>query len=93
MSAHWAPALAKLSALELRPNEIIAHTTDLENAMRDVLSAKWSELRGLTVTTIALNPISLPEEDAQLIKTRSTMRLCVTRPWLPQPLSELRLRQ
>lgn len=63
-----APALAKLSALELRPNEIIAHTTDLENAMRDVLSAKWSELRGLTVTTIALNPISLPEEDAQLIK-------------------------
>lgn len=89
MSAHWAPALAKLSALELRPNEIIAHTTDLENAMRDVLSAKWSELRGLTVTTIALNPISLPEEDAQLIKNAQHNAIMRDPTMLPQPLSEL----
>ncbi len=63
-----APALGKLSALEIRPNQIIAYTTELENAINEALSAKWAELRGLKVKSIALNPITLPEDEEQLIQ-------------------------
>ena len=63
------PALAKLSDMELRPNQIIAHNTDLEVAMNEALSAKWGSFRGLTVVNVALGTVTLPEEDAEMIKT------------------------
>ncbi|MBQ7203410.1 MAG: SPFH domain-containing protein [Eubacterium sp.] len=62
------PAFGKLSELELRPNQIVSHSTELEAAMNEALTQKWSNLRGLSVVSIALNPITLPEEDAELIK-------------------------
>ena len=62
------PAMAKLSELQLRPNEIPAHAEDLAAAMNEALTEKWSELRGLTVVSVALNPITIPEEDQELIK-------------------------
>ena len=62
------PAMAKLSALQMRPNEIPAHAEELAQAMNEALSEKWSQLRGLSVVSVALNPITLPEEDAELIK-------------------------
>jgi len=62
------PAFGRLSELELRPNQIVSHTTDLENAMNAALSNKWAELRGLKVVTVALGSVTLPEEDAELIK-------------------------
>ena len=62
------PALAKLSALELRPSEVIAHNTELEQAMNDALSAKWAQLRGIRVVSVALGSVTLPDEDAELIK-------------------------
>lgn len=62
------PAFAKLSDLELRPNQIVAHNTDLENAMNDALSVKWGELRGLKVVSIVLGSVTLPPEDAEMIK-------------------------
>ena len=62
------PAFGKLSELELRPNQIVAHTTQLEMAMNEALSAKWGQLRGLQVVSIALGSLTLPEEDAELIK-------------------------
>ena len=39
------PAFGRLSDLELRPNQIISHNTELEEAMNTALSAKWGELR------------------------------------------------
>lgn len=63
------PAFAQLSELELRPNQIIAHNTDLENAMNNALSTKWGELRGLKVVSVALGSVTLPDEDAEMIKT------------------------
>ena len=61
------PAFAKLSEMGLRPNQMIAHTADMEAAMNEALSSKWSSLRGLQVVSIALGSVTLPEEDAQLI--------------------------
>lgn len=62
------PAFGKLSDLELRPNQIVSHNTELEGAMNAALSAKWGELRGLKVVSIALGSVSLPDEDAEMIK-------------------------
>lgn len=62
------PAFGRLSELEMRPNQIVTHNTELENAMNEVLSAKWSELRGLKVVSVALGSVTLPDEDAEMIK-------------------------
>ena len=63
-----APAFGKLSALEIRPNELANHNTDIEIAMNEALSQKWAALRGLSVVSVALNPVTLTAEDAELIK-------------------------
>ncbi len=62
------PAFGKLSDMELRPNQIVSHNTELEDAMNAALSAKWGELRGLKVVSIALGSVTLPDEDAEMIK-------------------------
>ncbi len=63
-----APALGRLSTLEIRPNQIIAYTAELERAINEALSSKWAELRGLKVKSIALNPITIPEDEERLIQ-------------------------
>ncbi len=60
-----APALARLSAIGLKPSEVIAHTTELEDAMNETLSKKWGELRGLKVVSVALGSVTLPPEQAE----------------------------
>ena len=62
------PAFGRLSDLEMRPNQIVSHTTELEEAMNIALSEKWSKLRGLQVVSIALGSVTLPPEDAEMIK-------------------------
>ena len=63
-----APAFARLSELELRPNQIATHNAAIEQAMNEQLTKKWGELRGLKVKSVAMNPVTLPEEDAEMIK-------------------------
>ena len=62
------PALAKISDLQVRPNQIPAHTEELSAIMNEALTQKWGELRGIKVVSIAMNPPTLPEEDAEMIK-------------------------
>lgn len=62
------PAFAKISALQVRPSDIPAHAEELSEAMNEALTGKWAELRGLEVVAVAMNPITLPEEDAEMIK-------------------------
>lgn len=62
------PAFGKLSELELRPNQIVTHNTELEAAMNDALNAKWGELRGLKFVSVAIGSVTLPDEDAEMIK-------------------------
>ena len=62
------PAFAKISELEIRPSALPGHAEELSEAMNEALTKKWGELRGLTVVSIAMNPITLPEEDAEMIK-------------------------
>lgn len=62
------PAFARMSEEMLRPNQIPAHAQELSDLMNTELTAKWGELRGLAVVSIAMNPITLTDEDAELIK-------------------------
>jgi len=62
------PAFGQISALELRPNEIITHNKELEQAMNIQLSNDWGDKRGLAIVSIALGSVTLPEEDQEIIK-------------------------
>lgn len=62
------PAFAKISQMEVRPSALPGHAEDIANAMNEALTKKWAELRGLEVVSVALNPITLPPEDAEMIK-------------------------
>ncbi len=62
------PAFAEISKLGIRPNALPGYATELSNAMNQILSEKWGGLRGLAIVSVGLNPITLTEEDAELIK-------------------------
>ena len=62
------PSFAQMSAMQIRPNEIPARVDDLCNAMNQILSQKWLELRGIAVVSVAFNVLNLPPEDLELIK-------------------------
>jgi len=61
------PALGALSEQELRPAQLPAKVNELRAAMNEALRYEWIESRGITVGKIALNPISLTEEDMKKI--------------------------
>ena len=63
-----APALARLSELELRPNQIPAHTNELEKYLNEELSGEWGA-RGIGDVRVAINPPTLTEEDQEMLKT------------------------
>lgn len=63
------PAFAMLSELELRPSQIPAHTVELKEALNKALKMEWTDRRGISVESIALNPITLTAEDLQKIKS------------------------
>ena len=56
-----------MAELELRPAQIPAKANELKNAMNDALKEEWENTRGIKVETIALNPITLTDEDMKKI--------------------------
>ena len=62
------PAFAKISDLEIRPNALPGHVTELCDAMNEELTGKWANTRGITVVSVAIGTIDLPKEDAEMIK-------------------------
>ena len=62
------PAFAKLSEMGIRYSALPAHTQDIADALNQVLSKKWGELRGLQVVSFGVSNVSASEEDANMIK-------------------------
>lgn len=62
------PAFAKLSLLEMRPNQIPAHAEELSELMNETLTRKWGEMRGISIVSIGMNSITIPDEDSNHIK-------------------------
>lgn len=61
------PALGALSEQELRPAQIPARANELKEAMNNALKQEWIENRGISVGKIALNPITLTDDDMKKI--------------------------
>ena len=62
------PAFGALAELELRPAQLPAKVNELKQAMNVALQAEWVDSRGITVEKIALNPITLNDEDMKKIQ-------------------------
>ena len=62
------PAFAKISAMGIRYSALPGHTMELADALNEVLSKKWSELRGIRVFSFGVNSVTAPEEDERMIK-------------------------
>ena len=62
------PAFGALAELELRPAQLPGKVNELKKAMNDALQQDWQESRGIRVEKIALNPITLNEEDMKKIQ-------------------------
>ena len=60
------PAFGALAEQELRPAQLPAKANELKVAMNDALKLDW-QARGITVASIALNPIRLNDEDLKKI--------------------------
>ncbi len=62
------PAFAKISALGIRYSALPGHTMEMANAMNEVLSVKWSQLRGVSVVSVGVNSVTASPEDEATIK-------------------------
>ena len=62
------PAFGALAELELRPAQLPAKVNELKRAMNEALQYEWVESRGISVEKIALNPITLADEDMKKIQ-------------------------
>ena len=62
------PAFGALAELELRPAQIPAKVNELKKALNEALQYEWAESRGITLEKIAINPITLNEEDMKKIQ-------------------------
>lgn len=62
------PAFAKISEMGIRYSALPAHTVEIADALNEVLSKKWGDLRGLQVVSFGVSNVSASEEDANMIK-------------------------
>ncbi len=62
------PALGKISDMGVRPSNLPAHTMEICDALNEILTKKWGEARGMTITSFNMNPPSMSQEDQELIK-------------------------
>ena len=62
------PAFAKISDMGIRYSALPGHTMELAEALNEVLSGKWRNLRGLEIVSFGVSSVKASEEDEQMIK-------------------------
>ena len=62
------PAFARISEMGVRYSAIPAHTVELADALNEVLSAKWRDLRGVEIVSFGVSSVKASEEDEAMIK-------------------------
>ena len=62
------PAFAKISAMGIRYSALPGHTTEMADALNDVLSEKWRGLRGIEIVSFGVSSVKAEEEDEKMIK-------------------------
>ncbi|MBQ9687179.1 MAG: SPFH domain-containing protein, partial [Oscillospiraceae bacterium] len=62
------PAFAKISEQGIRYSALPGHTTEIADALNEVLSAKWRDLRGLEIVSFGVSSVKADEEDEKMLK-------------------------
>ena len=62
------PAFAKIGEDGIRYSQLPGHTMEIADALNEVLSKKWAELRGIKVASFGVNSVKASEEDEAMIK-------------------------
>lgn len=62
------PAFAKISAMGIRYSALPGHAIELADALNEVLSEKWTGLRGLKIVSFGISSVTASEEDENMIK-------------------------
>lgn len=62
------PAFAKLSEQGVRYSALPGHAMELADALNQVLSDKWRDLRGLEVVSFGVSSLTADEEDEKMLK-------------------------
>ena len=62
------PAFARISEMGIRYSALPGHTTELANALNDILSQKWANLRGVSIVSFGVSSVTANEEDEATIK-------------------------
>lgn len=62
------PAFARISEMGIRYSALPGHTMELSEALNEVLSRKWTELRGIMVYSLGVNSVTASKEDEDMIR-------------------------
>lgn len=62
------PAFAKISDMGIRYSSLPGHTMEMAEALNDVLSAKWRDLRGYEIVSFGVSSVKASEEDEKMLK-------------------------
>ena len=62
------PAFAKISEMGIRYSALPGHTMELADILNEVLSKKWTELRGISIVSLGVNSVTASDEDEEMIK-------------------------
>ena len=62
------PAFAKISDMGIRYSSLPGHTMELADALNEVLSSKWRNLRGLEIVSFGVSSVKASEEDEKMLK-------------------------
>lgn len=62
------PAFAKISGMGVRYSALPGHTAEMADALNEVLSQKWSEIRGVQVVSFGVSSVTANPEDEETIK-------------------------
>ncbi|MBR6503683.1 MAG: SPFH domain-containing protein, partial [Firmicutes bacterium] len=62
------PAFATISSMGIRYSALPGHTSEMADALNEILSNKWRELRGIEIVSFGMNSVKASEEDEQMIK-------------------------
>ena len=62
------PAFARISEMGIRYSALPGHTQEMADALNEVLSAKWRDLRGIEIVSFGVSSVKASEEDEAMIK-------------------------
>ena len=62
------PAFAKIGENGIRYSQLPGHTLELADALNEVLSKKWRDLRGIEIVSFGVSSVTADEEDEKMLK-------------------------